>query len=207
MNGNLGFLRALMREGRVVLESKHEETGEGDSSDENGKEVFDSAKQHQSEEQARRKKMSRIEEGFLNNMVKMMEVCNAQGFVYGIIPENGKPVIGAFDSLCEWWKDKVSFILILSHLKPVIAYHESFLICETSDYDLDEVEDIEKIDVEECQAHDANLFNLRNDVLKNRPIVPPPALVKGELVDGVIEFLPEKKQPSNARVMAMDKVT
>ena len=34
MNGNLGFLRALMREGRVVLESKHEETGEGDSSDE-----------------------------------------------------------------------------------------------------------------------------------------------------------------------------
>ena len=32
MNGNLGFLRALMREGRVVLESKHEETGEGDSS-------------------------------------------------------------------------------------------------------------------------------------------------------------------------------
>ena len=37
--------------------------------------------------------------------------------------------------------------------------------------------------------------------------MPPPALVKGELVDGVIEFLPEKKQPSNARVMAMDKVT
>ena len=71
--------------------------------------MFDSAKQHQSEEQARRKKMSRIEEGFLNNMVKMMEVCNAQGFVYGIIPENGKPVIGAFDSLCEWWKDKVRF--------------------------------------------------------------------------------------------------
>ena len=34
MNGNLGFLRAPMREGRVVLESKHEETGEGDSSDE-----------------------------------------------------------------------------------------------------------------------------------------------------------------------------
>lgn len=71
--------------------------------------MFDSAKQHQSEEQARRKKMSRIEEGFLNNMVKMMEVCNAQGFVYCIIPENGKPVIGAFDSLREWWKDKVRF--------------------------------------------------------------------------------------------------
>ena len=42
----------------------------------------------------------------------------------------------------------------------MIAYHKSYLICETSDYDVDEVEDIEKIDVEECQAHDANLFNL-----------------------------------------------
>ena len=59
-----------------------------------------------------------------------------------------------------------SFTIILSHSKPVIAYHESFLICETSDYDVDEVEDMEKIDVEECQAHDANLFNLGNDVLK-----------------------------------------
>ena len=34
MNGNLGFLRALVREGGVVLESEHEETGDGDSSDE-----------------------------------------------------------------------------------------------------------------------------------------------------------------------------
>ena len=48
----------------------------------------------------------------------------------------------------------------------MIAYHKSYLICETSDYDVDEVEDMEKIDVEECQAHDSNLFNLGNDVLK-----------------------------------------
>ena len=33
MNGNLGFLGAPMREGEVVLESEHEETGDGDSSD------------------------------------------------------------------------------------------------------------------------------------------------------------------------------
>lgn len=62
-----------------------------------------------SEEQARRKKMSRAQDGILKYMLKMMEVCNAQGFVYGIIPEKGKPVTGASDNLREWWKDKVRF--------------------------------------------------------------------------------------------------
>ena len=32
-------------------------------------------------------------------MLKMMEVCKAQGFVYWIIPEKGKPVTGASDNL------------------------------------------------------------------------------------------------------------
>uniref|UniRef100_A0A7N0UY82 Ethylene insensitive 3-like DNA-binding domain-containing protein n=1 Tax=Kalanchoe fedtschenkoi TaxID=63787 RepID=A0A7N0UY82_KALFE len=68
-----------------------------------------SKKQQQSEEQARRKKMSRAQDGILKYMLKMMEVCNAQGFVYGIIPENGKPVTGASDNLREWWKDRVRF--------------------------------------------------------------------------------------------------
>ncbi|GER40678.1 ethylene insensitive 3 family protein, partial [Striga asiatica] len=68
------------------------------------------AKQRQSqEEQARRKKMSRAHDGILKYMLKMTEVCNAQGFVYGIIPENGKPVSGASDNLREWWKDRVRF--------------------------------------------------------------------------------------------------
>jgi ethylene-insensitive protein 3 len=62
-----------------------------------------------SQEQARRKKMSRAQDGILKYMLKMMEVCNAQGFVYGIIPENGKPVTGASDSLRAWWKEKVRF--------------------------------------------------------------------------------------------------
>lgn len=69
----------------------------------------DSAKHHQSQEQARRKKMSRAQDGILKYMLKMMEVCKAQGFVYGIIPEKGKPVGGASDNLREWWKDKVRF--------------------------------------------------------------------------------------------------
>ncbi|KDP42895.1 hypothetical protein JCGZ_23837 [Jatropha curcas] len=73
------------------------------------KEGIDIAKQRQSQEQARRKKMSRAQDGILKYMLKMMEVCKAQGFVYGIIPEKGKPVTGASDNLREWWKDKVRF--------------------------------------------------------------------------------------------------
>ncbi|XP_015638500.1 protein ETHYLENE-INSENSITIVE 3-like 2 [Oryza sativa Japonica Group] len=38
-----------------------------------------------------------------------MEVCNAQGFVYGIIPEKGKPVSSASDNVRSWWKEKVRF--------------------------------------------------------------------------------------------------
>ncbi|KAI3504544.1 hypothetical protein L1887_26097 [Cichorium endivia] len=75
----------------------------------NSKENVDTAKERQSQEQARRKKMSRAQDGILKYMLKMMEVCKAQGFVYGIIPEKGKPVSGASDNLREWWKDKFRF--------------------------------------------------------------------------------------------------
>ncbi|KAL5994921.1 Protein ETHYLENE INSENSITIVE 3 [Asimina triloba] len=74
-----------------------------------GKAPCDVAKQKQSQEQARRKKMSRAQDGILKYMLKMMEVCKAQGFVYGIIPEKGKPVSGASDNLRGWWKEKVRF--------------------------------------------------------------------------------------------------
>ena len=73
------------------------------------KDLGDAAKQRQSQEQARRKKMSRAQDGILKYMLKMMEVCKAQGFVYGIIPEKGKPVSGASDNLRGWWKEKVRF--------------------------------------------------------------------------------------------------
>lgn len=74
-----------------------------------GQNGADTVKQRQSQEQARRKKMSRAQDGILKYMLKMMEVCKAQGFVYGIIPEKGKPVSGASDNLRAWWKDKVRF--------------------------------------------------------------------------------------------------
>ncbi|KAL8159467.1 hypothetical protein V2J09_001004 [Rumex salicifolius] len=60
-------------------------------------------------DQARRKKMSRAQDGILKYMLKLMEVCKARGFVYGIIPEKGKPVGGASDNLRAWWKEKVKF--------------------------------------------------------------------------------------------------
>lgn len=74
--------------------------------------VYDQAekpKQKQSQEQARRKKMSRAQDGILKYMLKLMEVCKAQAFVYGIIPEKGKPVSGASDNVRAWWKEKVRF--------------------------------------------------------------------------------------------------
>ncbi|CAN4106420.1 unnamed protein product [Withania somnifera] len=60
-------------------------------------------------EQSRRKKMSRAQDSILKYMVKIMEICKGQGFVYGIVPEKGKPVTGSSDSLREWWKEKVRF--------------------------------------------------------------------------------------------------
>lgn len=42
-------------------------------------------------------------------MVKIMQVCKAQGFVYGIIPEKGKPVTGSSDSLRDLWRESVRF--------------------------------------------------------------------------------------------------
>lgn len=59
--------------------------------------------------QACRKKMARAQDGILKYMLKLMEVCKARGFVYGIIPESGKPVSGTSDNIRAWWKEKVKF--------------------------------------------------------------------------------------------------
>ncbi|KAM0045169.1 putative transcription factor EIL family [Helianthus debilis subsp. tardiflorus] len=66
-------------------------------------------KAKQTSDQARRKKMSRAQDGILKYMLKLMEVCKARGFVYGIVPEKGKPVGGSSDNLRAWWKEKVKF--------------------------------------------------------------------------------------------------
>ncbi|KAF8113375.1 hypothetical protein N665_0050s0033 [Sinapis alba] len=53
--------------------------------------------------------MYEAQDGILKYMSKVMERCKAQGFVYGIVFENGKTVTGSSDHLREWWKDKVRF--------------------------------------------------------------------------------------------------
>ncbi|KAL5565663.1 hypothetical protein UlMin_028827 [Ulmus minor] len=133
-SGSFDFLSGPPRECEVAVENEPEATVEEDYSDEEmdvdelerrmwrdrmllrrlkeqnkGKQGVDNAKQRQSQEQARRKKMSRAQDGILKYMLKMMEVCKAQGFVYGIIPEKGKPVTGASDNLRAWWKERVRF--------------------------------------------------------------------------------------------------
>lgn len=67
------------------------------------------SKQKHISDQAQRKKMARAQDGVLKYMLKLMQVCNARGFVYGIIPEKGKPVSGASDNIRAWWKEKVKF--------------------------------------------------------------------------------------------------
>ncbi|KAF3512850.1 hypothetical protein F2Q69_00004752 [Brassica cretica] len=59
-------------------------------------------------EASRRKKMARSQDSVLKYMMKIMEVCKARGFVYGIVPEKGKPVTGSSDSLRRWWKENIS---------------------------------------------------------------------------------------------------
>ncbi|KAL1828262.1 hypothetical protein ACET3Z_006674 [Daucus carota] len=212
-------ISAPMGEGEVVPESEHDANVDDDYSDEEmdvdelerrmwrdrmllrrlkeqkGKEGVDSAKQRQSQEQARRKKMSRAQDGILKYMLKMMEVCKAQGFVYGIIPEKGKPVSGASDNLRAWWKEKVS---------PLAGGNGSYLISETSDYDVDGVDNDHNIDVEECKPQDVNFF-LGTVEPKNRLVAPPFVPVKGELVDGVADFVQKRKSPADAQQMTIDQ--
>ncbi|KVI08603.1 hypothetical protein Ccrd_013051 [Cynara cardunculus var. scolymus] len=61
------------------------------------------------EQQSRRRKMSRAHDAILKYVLKIMEVCKAQGFVYGIIPEKGKPITGSSESLRKWWKEEACF--------------------------------------------------------------------------------------------------
>ena len=52
---------------------------------------------------------SRAQDGILKYMLKLMKVCKACSFVYGIIPKKGKLVSGASNNIRAWWKEKVKF--------------------------------------------------------------------------------------------------
>ncbi|KAJ0969873.1 hypothetical protein J5N97_022750 [Dioscorea zingiberensis] len=65
--------------------------------------------EEQALEEAQRKKLSRAQDTILRTMIKVMDDCNAQGFIYGIVSESGKATGGSSDSLREWWKERVRF--------------------------------------------------------------------------------------------------
>ncbi|KAL5211615.1 hypothetical protein ABZP36_022462 [Zizania latifolia] len=84
--------------GRGVAAAAGTSSSEGDGQQEETPEV-----------RCRRKAMLRAQDGVLRHMLKMMEACNARGFVYGVIDEAGEPMSGSSDTLRGWWKDNVSF--------------------------------------------------------------------------------------------------
>ncbi|KAH0938458.1 hypothetical protein HID58_005919 [Brassica napus] len=93
-------LERRMWKDRVRLKRIKERTKSSSQAKETPKKISD---------QAQRKKMSRAQDGILKYMLKLMEVCKVRGFVYGIIPEKGKPVSGSSDNIRAWWKEKVKF--------------------------------------------------------------------------------------------------
>ncbi|XP_018460141.2 ETHYLENE INSENSITIVE 3-like 3 protein [Raphanus sativus] len=93
-------LERRMLKDRVRLKRIKEQTKTRSQTKETPKKISD---------QAQRKKMSRAQDGILKYMLKLMEVCKVRGFVYGIIPEKGKPVSGSSDNIRAWWKEKVRF--------------------------------------------------------------------------------------------------
>ncbi|KAJ8440706.1 hypothetical protein Cgig2_005437 [Carnegiea gigantea] len=188
-----------------------------EQSKDKSKEGADSAKQRQSQEQARRKKMSRAQDGILKYMLKMMEVCKAQGFVYGIIPEKGKPVSGASDNLRAWWKEKVRFdrngpAAIAKYQAenscppPSAGASGSLVISDTSDYDVEGVDTDPQGEVDECKPQHVNLFDFGVGAERQKFVAPVMAPgIKGEIIDTNMDFTEKRKQLSSASQMVMDQ--
>ncbi|KAF2537865.1 hypothetical protein F2Q68_00022265 [Brassica cretica] len=68
-----------------------------------------SLKQPPDDEHSRKRMMYQAQDGILKYMSKTMERCKAQGFVYGVVFQNGKTVTGSSDNLRGWWRDQVRF--------------------------------------------------------------------------------------------------
>ncbi|KAG4958882.1 hypothetical protein JHK87_035515 [Glycine soja] len=166
------------------------------------KEGFDAVKQRQSQEQARRKKMSRAQDGILKYMLKMMEVCKAQGFVYGIIPEKGKPVTGASDNLREWWKDKVRF----DRNGPAAIANGSMVINDCNEYDVEGGDDEPNFDVEDRKPENLHASNLGMDRMRGRlPVQQPSLPIKGEVVTN-FDFIRKRKISGDFNMIMDQKI-
>ncbi|KAM6590842.1 hypothetical protein CsatA_013447 [Cannabis sativa] len=98
----------------------------------------DSSYSEKREEASRRKKMARAQDVVLQSMFKIMEACNAKGFVYGIVPETGKPLTGSSDSLRSWWKETVNFdkaapLAIVKSAQPPVIVEEAMSKMDAND--------------------------------------------------------------------------
>ncbi|KAM7255945.1 hypothetical protein ACFE04_011686 [Oxalis oulophora] len=123
------------------------------------KENIDSTKQRQTQEEERRKKMSRAHARIMKHMLQMMKVCKAQGFVYGIIPENEKPLTGASDNLREWWKEKEEIEarkVYPEYSFPPLMSYDSIGIEDCTKYNVVGTEDKLDIDIEEIKEVEFN---------------------------------------------------
>lgn len=90
-------------------------------------------------ESSSKKTMYKTQDGILKYMSKAMERCKAQGFVYGIVLENGKTVAGCSDNLRQWWKDQVRFdrngpAAIMKHHREINPADASDLGSEVGEY-------------------------------------------------------------------------
>ncbi|KAM1529974.1 hypothetical protein ACFX1Z_019122 [Malus domestica] len=117
-------LKKRMWKDRICLQNL-KESGKIIEDEEDREDEEEPAESLAKQEASRRKKMARSQDSILKYMVKIMEICKAKGFVYGIVPEKGKPMTGSSYSLREWWKDKVRFdqnapIAISEHLPALI---------------------------------------------------------------------------------------
>ncbi|CAN6248899.1 unnamed protein product [Urochloa humidicola] len=100
------------RSGRDRPDGQQQQKPGGDehhSSDQQAQAQAKEAAAETPEARYRRKAMLRAQDGVIRHMLKMMEACNARGFVYGVVDESGVPVSGSSDSLRGWWKDDVGF--------------------------------------------------------------------------------------------------
>ncbi|RWR74308.1 protein ETHYLENE INSENSITIVE 3-like protein [Cinnamomum micranthum f. kanehirae] len=94
-------LENTIEEDQMRLHQRKENTEEGTSSNANKNKPW--------KEQALRKKMSNAQDTILKCMLKMVDVCKVQGFVYGIVLDNGKTMGAVSENLRSWWKEEVKF--------------------------------------------------------------------------------------------------
>ncbi|XVF08041.1 hypothetical protein REPUB_Repub06bG0191300 [Reevesia pubescens] len=102
-------------------------------------------------------------------MLKLMKVCKARGFVYGSIPEKGKPVSGASDNVRAWWKENVNFD---KNGPTTIAKYEEYLAMNESNNSRNGNPQSSLQDLQ-----DATLY-FRDNVMSCTPIAENPTLLE-----------------------------